>query len=159
MRHLRGAMGKSVSSVLPIAAIVLFLSVTLAPMDSGILVLFIFGTLMLIVGMSLFTIGSGISMQPLGEGIGVSINKAKKIIIPIIVCLILGALITIAEPDLTVLANQVPAIPNMVLILAVAAGVGIFLVISMVRTRLGIPLSKLLVIFYIFAMVLAIFAP
>ena len=67
VRHLRGAMGESVSSVLPIAAIVLFLSVTLAPMDSGILVLFVFGTLMLIVGMSLFTIGSTISMQPLEE--------------------------------------------------------------------------------------------
>ena len=78
MRHLRGAMGEAVSSVLPIAALVLLLSVTLAPMNSGILVLFVFGTLMLIVGMSLFTIGSGISMQPLGEGIGVSINKAKN---------------------------------------------------------------------------------
>ncbi len=159
MKHLRGAMGESVSSVLPIAAIVLFLSVTLAPMDSGILVLFVFGTLMLIVGMSLFTIGSTISMQPLGEGIGITINKSKKYIIPIAICLILGALITIAEPDLTVLANQVPAIPNMVLILAVATGVGIFLAISMLRTRLGIPLSKLLVFFYIGAMILAIFAP
>lgn len=78
VRHLRGAMGEAVSSVLPIAALVLLLSVTLAPMNSGILVLFVFGTLMLIVGMSLFTIGSGISMQPLGEGIGVSINKAKN---------------------------------------------------------------------------------
>ena len=159
VKHLRGAMGESVSSVLPIAAIVLFLSVTLAPMDSGILVLFVFGTLMLIVGMSLFTIGSTISMQPLGEGIGITINKSKKYIIPIAICLILGALITIAEPDLTVLANQVPAIPNMVLILAVATGVGIFLAISMLRTRLGIPLSKLLVFFYIGAMILAIFAP
>lgn len=159
MEHLKGAMGESLSSVMPIAALVLFLSVTLAPINSGILVLFVFGTLLLIVGMSLFTIGSGISMQPLGEGIGVTINKSKKIIIPIIVCFVLGALITIAEPDLTVLANQVPSIPNMVLILAVAAGVGIFLVISMVRTRLGIPLSKLLVVFYILTMILAIFAP
>ena len=159
VRHLRGAMGESVSSVLPIAALVLLLSVTLAPMESGILVLFVFGTLMLIIGMSLFTIGSTISMQPLGEGIGVTINKSKKYIIPIIICLILGALITIAEPDLTVLANQVPAIPNIVLILAVAIGVGIFLALSMIRTRLGIPLSKLLVFFYIGAMILAIFAP
>lgn len=159
MRQLRGAMNEAVSSVLPIAALVLLLSVTLAPIDSGILVLFVFGTLMLIIGMSLFTIGSTISMQPLGEGIGVSINKSKKFFIPITICFILGALITIAEPDLTVLANQVPSIPNMVLILAVAAGVGIFLAVSMLRTRLGIPLSKLLVFLYIGAMILAIFAP
>lgn len=159
MRQLKEAMGESVSSVLPISAIVLLLSVTLAPMDSGILVLFLFGTVMLIIGMSLFTIGSGMSMQPLGEGIGVQINKSKKIIISVIVCFVLGALITIAEPDLQVLAEQVPSIPNIVLILSVAVGVGVFLVISMLRTRKGIPLAKMLLVFYILATVLAIFAP
>ncbi|MBQ7338063.1 MAG: DUF1538 domain-containing protein [Clostridia bacterium] len=135
------------------------LSVSVASMETGILVLFLFGTLLLILGMGLFTIGSGISMQPLGEGIGVQLGRAKKIILPLIVCFVLGVLITIAEPDLTVLAEQVPSIPNMVLILSVALGVGLFLVISMIRTRKGIPLSRLLLIFYAVVIVLAFFAP
>lgn len=159
MRFIRGAIGESAKSVLPIAAIVLILSVSLASMDSGILVLFIFGTVLLILGMSLFTIGSGMSMQPLGEGIGVQISKTKKLILAIIVCFILGALITIAEPDLQVLAQQVPSIPNAVLIWSVALGVGIFLVISMVRTRKNLSLSRLLLVFYTAVVALAVFAP
>ena len=159
MKFIRDALGEATKSVLPIAAIVLILSVSLAPMNSGILVLFVFGTVLLILGMSLFTIGSGMSMQPLGEGIGVQINKSKKFLVSIVVCFILGMLITIAEPDLQVLAEQVPSIPNLALILSVAVGVGIFLVVSMVRTRKGVSLSKLLVIFYGIIMILAFFAP
>lgn len=159
MWFIRGAIGESVRSVLPIAAIVLILSVSLASIDTGILVLFIFGTFFLILGMSLFTVGSGMSMQPLGEGIGVRIGKAKKFIIAVIVSFILGALITIAEPDLQVLAEQVPSIPNLVLILSVALGVGAFLVVSMVRTRKHLSLAKLLLVFYITVMILAVFAP
>ena len=79
MKLLKGAMNESLSSVLPIAAIVILLSISISPLDAGILVLFIFGTLLLIAGMSLFTIGSEMSMQPLGEGIGVQINKTTPI--------------------------------------------------------------------------------
>ncbi len=159
MRFIKDALSEATRSVLPIAAIVLILSVTLAPMNSGILVLFVFGTVMLILGMSLFTIGSGMSMQPLGEGIGVQINKSKKFLVSVIVCFVLGMLITIAEPDLQVLAEQVPSIPNLALILSVAVGVGIFLVVSLVRTRKGLPLSRLLIFFYGIIMILACFAP
>ena len=159
MRLLTETMKESLSSVLPISAIVLLLSVTIAPMSSGVLVLFLFGTLMLIVGMGLFTIGSGISMQPLGEGIGIEISKCKKLIIPIILCFGLGVLITIAEPDLQVLAQQIPSVPNAVLIWAVAVGVGVFLVIALLRTVFGMPLSRMLLVFYAIAIALACFAP
>ena len=156
-RLLGGAIGESLKSVLPIFAIVLILSVTLAPVQSGILVMFLFGTLMLIVGMSLFTIGSEISMQPLGEGIGTQVGKTKKTIVPIIICFILGVIITIAEPDLQVLAEQVPSIPNIVLIISVAIGVGLFLAIAFLRSRFGIGLNKLLIVFYGVAIVLSFF--
>ena len=159
MHHIKSSLSEALQSVLPIAAIVLLLSISFAPLNSGVLVLFLFGTLLLIAGMSFFTVGSGMSMEPLGEGIGVEINKAKKIIIPLIICFVLGALITIAEPDLTVLAEQVPSIPNMVLILAVAVGVGIFLAIALLRTKKRIKLSKLLLIFYGIIIILAFFAP
>ena len=158
-KQLVGAMSESLKSVLPIFVIVLALSISLAPMESGILVMFMFGTLMLIMGMSLFTIGSGISMEPIGEGIGSQLGKSKKLILPMLICLVLGIIITIAEPDLQVLAEQVPSIPNMVLIICVAIGVGIFLMISLVRSKKEISLNKLLLLFYGIIIVLSLFVP
>ena len=152
---LGGALGESLKSVLPIFAIVLVLSISLVPMQPGILVLFLFGTIMLIVGMSLFTIGSEISMQPIGEGIGTQLSKSKTIVFPVLICFVLGIIITIAEPDLQVLAEQVPSIPNAVLILCVALGVGGFLSLAMIRAKKSIALNRLLLIFYIAVAVLA----
>ena len=157
--QLREKVYESVSSVLPITAIVLLLSITIAPLTPGILTLFLFGALLLIVGMGFFTLGVDMSMIPMGEGIGVQLSKAKKVIIPLFVCLILGVLITIAEPDLQVLAEQVPAIPNLTLIFPVAAGVGFFLVVAQLRILFKIPLSYILIFFYGVIFVLTIFAP
>lgn len=157
MNQIKGALRESLQSVLPIAFIVLFLSISLAPLNPGVLVLFLFGTLMLILGMSFFTIGSSISMEQLGEGIGIQISKSKKTWLSVLICFVLGMLITIAEPDLQVLAEQVPSVPNMVLILFVAIGVGIFLALSLIRSKRNIPLSKLLIVFYGIIMVLAFF--
>lgn len=159
MQQIYSSIKESLQSVLPIAAIVLFLSVSFAPLNAGVLVLFLFGTLMLIAGMSFFTIGLSISMEPLGDGIGASLNKSKKIIIPLFISLFLGIVITIAEPDLQVLAEQVPGIPNMVLILCVAIGVGIFLSIALLRAKKQISLVKLLIIFYAIVMGLTFFVP
>ncbi len=155
--ELGSALGESLKSVLPIFAIVLVLSISLVPMYPGILVLFLFGTIMLIVGMSLFTIGSEISMQPIGESIGTQLSKSKKLFFPVLICFVLGVIITVAEPDLQVLAEQVPSIPNAVLILCVALGVGAFLSLAMVRARKSIALNKLLLIFYGVAAVASIF--
>ena len=150
---------ESFSSVLPITAIVLLLSITVAPLDSGIMVLFILGALALIFGMSLFTLGAGMSMQPLGEGIGVVMSRSKRTWLNLICCFVMGVLITIAEPDLQVLAQQIPSVPNMVLIMFVAVGVGLFIVVSMLRTKFGFRLNYLLIAFYIIVMILAMFAP
>ncbi len=150
---------ESLTSVLPIAIIVLALSVTFVSLDAGVLVLFLFGTILLIMGMSFFTLGSGISMEPLGDGIGKSLNKNNKFFIPLIICFVLGFLITVSEPDLQVLAEQVPTIPNALLVNCVGVGVGIFLCITLVRSKKEIPLRTLLLIFYIFIIGLAFFAP
>lgn len=150
---------ESLSSVLPIAIIVLVLSVTCVSLDAGVLVLFIFGTILLILGMSFFTVGSGISMEPLGDGIGKTLNKNNKIIIPLIICFILGFLITVSEPDLQVLAEQVPTIPNALLINCVGIGVGVFLCITLIRSKREIPLRTLLLIFYALIIGLSFFAP
>lgn len=162
MKHneqLREKVHESVASVMPITVIVLLLCITIAPMTPGVLTLFMFGAIMLIAGMGFFTLGADMSMIPMGEGIGAQMSKAKKVYLPLIVCLALGIIITIAEPDLQVLAQQVPSIPNMILILTVAVGVGIFLVIAEVRMLLKVPLSYLLLGFYIIVFGLAFVAP
>jgi hypothetical protein len=147
---------ESLSSVLPITAIVLALSITIVPLTPGVLVLFLFGSFLLIVGVGMFTLGVDMSMTPMGSAIGVTMSRARRRVLPLAAAFLLGMLITVAEPDLTVLAGQVPAIPNLVLILTVAAGVGLFLVVALLRVTLKVPLSYLLVSFYLGAFVLAI---
>lgn len=77
--HIFSSIKEAFSSVIPIALIVLVLSITCIPLDAGVLVMFILGTVMLIMGMSFFTVGSTISMEPLGDGIGKSLSKNKPI--------------------------------------------------------------------------------
>ena len=157
VRFNTNALKESIQSVLPIFAIVLVLSVSLSSMPSGVLVMFLFGTLLLIVGMGLFAVGTEMSMTPIGEGMGTQIAKSKNMIIPVIICFVLGIIVTIAEPDLTVLAEQVPSIPNIVLIIFVALGVGAFLAVSLIRIKKNIKLSFLLILFYAVAVILALF--
>ena len=159
MKHIFPSINESLTSVLPIAIIVLILSVTCVSLDAGVLLLFLFGTILLILGMSFFTVGSGISMEPLGDGIGKALSKRNKIIFPVVICCVLGFLITVSEPDLQVLAEQVPTIPNTMLINFVGIGVGIFLGITFVRNKKDIPIRNLLLIFYIFIIGLAFIAP
>lgn len=150
---------ESLSSVLPITAIVLLISITIAPLSPGTMVLFLFGAILLVVGMGLFTVGVEMSMIPMGDGIGVEISKAKKLGLPLVICFVLGVVVTIAEPDLQVLAEQLPTVNNLTLILAVALGVGFFLLIAQVRMVFNIPLSYTLVFFYIVVFALSFFAP
>lgn len=159
MRKLKEKVLESLRSILPVSAIVLLLSISVAPVSNGVLTLFLFGTLFLILGTGLFTIGSESSMEPLGEGIGVAISRCRFLPLSLGLCFALGAIVTVAEPDLQVLAEQVPAIPNRTLIFCVAAGVGVFLLLSLLRNVLGIPLRTLLLVFYPLIFILAAFAP
>lgn len=147
------------SAVLPITIIVLLLSIFVVPMETGTIALFLVGALMLIIGMAFFQLGAEISMTPLGEGVGSHIMKTRKLPILITVCFLMGIIITIAEPDLQVLANQVPSIPNNTLIWTVALGVGIFLVIAVLRILFHISLPMLLCIFYLLLFLLSFAAP
>ncbi len=150
---------ESLSSVLPITAIVLALCFTIAPVPSGILMAFVIGAAMLIVGMGLFTLGAEMAMTPMGEHVGARLTGSRRLWLVIVGCFVIGVMITVAEPDLQVLAAQVPSVPDMVLILAVAVGVGLFLVVALLRMLIGIRLSWLLIGFYVLAFVLAAFVP
>lgn len=150
---------ESLTSVLPITAIVLVLHFTIAPMPLGTLALFLVGALALIVGMGFFTLGADLSMMPMGETVGSQLTQSRKLWLLVVVAFLIGVMITIAEPDLQVLAGQVPSVPNMTLILAVAVGVGVFLVIALLRIVFQKNLAALLIVFYAIIFVLAIFVP
>ncbi len=158
-QKLKAKISEALSSVLPITVIVLVLSFTLAPMPIGTLLLFLFGAAMLIVGMGLFSLGADIAMMPMGDQIGRKLGASKALPFLMAICFFIGVTVTIAEPDLSVLARQVPAVPDLVIILTVAAGVGIFLMLSLLRTRLGWSLSRTLMILYVLVFLLSIFVP
>ncbi len=156
---LREKLLEALQAVLPIVAIVLVLCFSIAPVSPSILLCFLLGAAMIIVGIMFFTLGAEMSMSPMGERVGAVLTRSRSVPLIIGVGFALGFLITISEPDLQVLANQVPSIPNMTLILSVAAGVGFFLVVAFLRMLLGIALPKLLVVFYGLIFVLAAFVP
>lgn len=150
---------EALSSVLPITLIVLVLSITVVPMEIGTIALFLTGAVLLIFGMGFFQLGAEMAMTPLGQGIGGRLLKGQKLVLIIAVCFLMGAFITIAEPDLQVLANQVASIPNEVLIWTVAVGVGIFTSVAVCRILFHISLSKMLTVLYILLFILAFLTP
>ncbi len=150
---------ESLSSVLPITCIVLIISVILVPIDLGVMVMFCMGAIMLVIGMGLFQLGAEMAMTPLGEGIGVQMAKTHNIFLVVLIGFLMGAIITISEPDLQVLAEQVPAIPKWILVLTVAIGVGLFLAMSILRIFFQISLSVLLMVLYAILLGLSFFVP
>ena len=148
-QKLKEKIWESLSAVLPITGIVMLLSILLVPVKLGTMFMFITGAIMLVIGMGFFQLGAEIAMTPLGEGIGVQISKTRHIVMICLIGFSMGAIITISEPDLQVLAGQVPSIPNQILILTVAVGVGIFLALAIVRILFQINLSTILIVFYI----------
>lgn len=144
-------------SVFPIALIVLLLSATVTPLESGTFVLFLIGVVLLVAGTALFTLGADLSMLVIGQKVGATLTKSKKVWLICFVSFIIGFIVTMAEPDLQILADQVPAIDSTVLIAAVSAGVGIFLTIAMLRIVFGVSLSAILAVFYTAVFVLALF--
>lgn len=157
--NLKEKIMESLAAVLPITGIVLALSILLVPLTTGAIMMFFVGAVLLIVGMGMFQLGAEMAMSPLGESIGSKISKSKKIITILAIAFALGTLITIAEPDLQVLAEQIPSIPNSVIIWTVALGVGIFLAAAVWRIVKKVDLSNILMVLYGILLVLSFFVP
>ncbi len=148
------------ASIAPITAIVLVLFVTVTPVDSGMFLAFIFGALFTVIGIGLFTLGADTAMTPIGEYVGTSTIKSKKIWIIIPVFFVVGMMITIAEPDLQVLARQLSeTVNNWVLLVTVGIGVGLFLVVAFLRILLKIKLKWILMALYGIVFLLAFLVP
>ncbi|MBQ6980621.1 MAG: DUF1538 domain-containing protein [Clostridia bacterium] len=151
---------ESFVSVLPVVLVVLLLSVSLTPIDSGAFLAFIFGCLLVVVGMGLFTLGAENAMTPIGRYISASVIKTRKLWLILPLFFLVGVFITVSEPDLQVLASELNGtINHIALISVVGAGVGVFLVVAFLRIVLNIKLKFVLMSCYIAMFILAFFVP
>ena len=151
---------ETLTSVLPIVVIVLVLNFTIAPLGS-MLWPFLLGAVMLVAGLSLFLAGTDIGMAPVGEKLGSVLAQKRSVILMLSIGFIIGLVVTLAEPDVTVLASQVhslnPSIPERLLIVMIALGLGIFVDIGLLRTVLGFSLKWVLLVAYLLVFVLISF--
>lgn len=149
---------ESAASVLPVALIVAILCFSIAPTPTDLMLSFVIGTVLLILGLGLFTFGVEKSMTLIGTYTGAKLTKFRNLGILLVISFILGVIITIAEPDLQVLADNTPHINTVILIITVSVGVGLLLMLCMLRIILGIQLRYILLFFYIVVFVLAMFS-
>ena len=150
----------SIKAILPITLIVLLISVIF--INSGLpnlLPSFFIGVVLLVIGMCLFNIGADISMIEIGSKIGNNLTKKRKVWFILLMSFVIGFIITIAEPDLRVLATQVPSISSDILINVVGLGVGLFLLFATLRMLFKLSFSIILAIFCLLAFVIAYFTP
>jgi len=156
VKELWAKIKEALVSALPITAIVYILALTpWFAFSVTELITFTVGAVMLVLGIGLFNLGADLAMTPMGTHVGAGLSKQRKLGLLLSVCFVLGLLITVAEPDLTVLANQVSAVMNgTVLIYAVGIGVGAFLMVAILRIVFKVQLSYILMLFYmlLFAM-------
>ena len=158
MKELRSKIWEALLSALPITAIVYFLAMTpLFNLNRTELITFTIGAVLLVLGIGMFNLGADLAMTPMGTHVGAGLSRQRKLGLLLAVCFVLGMLITIAEPDLQVLATQVSAVMNgTVLIYAVGAGVGAFLLVAILRIVFRRTLSNILMLFYMLLFALSL---
>ena len=158
MRELWDKIKEALLSALPITLIVYILALTpLFDLSGAELTNFTIGAVLLILGLGLFSLGADLAMTPMGAHIGSGLSKQRKLGLLLSVCFVLGMLITIAEPDLKVLADQVSSVMDgTVLMWAVGAGVGAFLVVAILRIVFKRQLSLIMMLFYMLLFALAL---
>ncbi|HQA16415.1 MAG TPA: DUF1538 domain-containing protein [Candidatus Avimonas sp.] len=136
-------------------ALVVLLSFTIAPIPLWNLALFLVSALMIILGITLFNLGVDISLIPMGKHVGSALVKIRKLLLIVVLTFLIGVFISIAEPDLAVLAGQVNGVPDTVIIISISLGVGLALVGAFLRVLFQFPLSFILIICYMLAFVLS----
>ena len=158
MHELWEKIKEALISALPITAIVYIMSLTpLFDFSKAELITFTVGAVMLVLGIGMFSLGADLAMTPMGTHVGSGLSRQRKLGLLLGVCFILGMLITIAEPDLQVLANQVSAVMNgTLLVYIVGIGVGAFLVVAILKIVFKKPLSNFLMLFYMSLFMLAL---
>ena len=150
-------------SVLPVMAIVLFLGFTFVPLERGLLVRFVFGGLLLIIGLTIFLLGVDLGIQPMGERCGAELTKKRSLILLLCVAFIIGFVVTAAEPDIQVFGDQVrgifPFVNKLAITFVIAGGVGLFIMIGLLRTVLNLSIKWTFFIAYLVLFAVSFFAP
>ena len=150
-------------SVLPVMGIVFLLGLTIVPLDAGTLGHFTLGGFLLIIGLTIFLLGVDMGIQPMGERCGAELTKKKSLGLLLAAAFVIGFIVTAAEPDIQVFADQVrgvfPAVNKLAFTFVIAGGVGIFITLGLMRTVLGLSLKWTLFISYTILFVVAFFAP
>ena len=132
-------------SVLPVMAIVLLLGFTIVPLDKYLLARFVVGGLLLIIGLTIFLLGVDLGIQPMGERCGAELTKKRSLTLLLIVAFIIGFIVTAAEPDIQVFGDQVrslfPFVKKISITFVIAGGVGLFIMLGLLRTVLNLSIK------------------
>lgn len=154
---------ETVYSVAPIMAIVVFFGITVAPLGTQSILRFILGGIFVIFGLALFLLGVDVGILPIGERSGAALTSKRNLPLLLFAAFFIGFMITIAEPDVQVLADQVrginPSVSKWGLIIMIAGGVGLFVTLGILRTIVSIPLRLILILGYIVVFILAFLTP
>lgn len=151
---------ESAISVLPFFAIITLLYLVFLPFSIFALLSIIVATILMIVGMSLFSVGVDMSTMKMGGYVGSNLSKSRRLSLMAILSFVLGFMVTIAEPDLMVLAEQVPGISSKwIILITVSLGTGVFLLLATIRIIFRISIRTILIISYALALILCLFAP
>jgi hypothetical protein len=150
-------------SVFPVATLVIILNFTISPIDTMVMYRFLIGSLLVIAGLTVFLLGVDIGITPLGDLTGTSLAKTNKLWIVLIAGVILGFFISIAEPGLMVLSNQVDLVTSgqisgTSILIIVSIGLAIMLALGLLRVFFNIPLYKILIVLYVIIFGLTLFA-
>ena len=159
IKNLFEKLKEALQAVLPIGAIVLLLHFTVTPLPWNVLAAMLLGMVWLILGLTLFSLGTEMAMMPMGSHIGSTLIKSKNIALIVVSLLVFGFMVTAAEPGLTVFASQLTSVSSFALIVSISLGVGIFLVLAAFRTLFRWNLSRMLLILYGIAFAFAFIAP
>lgn len=154
---------ETISSVLPVMAVVLLLGLTIAPLGAALIARFLLGGTLVILGLTVFLLGIDIGIIPIGERSGAALAAKRNLPLLLFAAFAIGFIVTVAEPDVQVLADQVkgiaPQISKWGLILMIAVGIGLFVALGILRTILSLPLNLLLLLAYGLVFALAYFTP
>lgn len=163
MNELTGKFKEVLASVLPITSIVLILHFTISPLESNMLYAFLIGSVLVIIGLTVFLFGIGQGIEPIGHGVGSAVTKINSFAVIITIMLILGFFISYAEPDLHILANQVDSVTsgqfdNILMVIVVSIGIGVMMTLGMLRILKNIRLKYVFTGAYALIFILAIFS-
>ncbi|MBO4629425.1 MAG: DUF1538 domain-containing protein [Treponema sp.] len=150
-------------SVLPVMAIVFLLGLTIVPLEPSLLLRFFISGILLIIGLTIFLLGVDLGIQPMGERCGAALTQKKSLSLLLASAFVIGFIVTVAEPDIQVFADQVrgvfPFVNKLTFTFVIAGGVGIFIMLGLLRSVTNLSLKWTLFISYTILFVVAFFAP